>query len=140
MPERDDDGLAVLAPEEIEVRDQDRVIAVGPMGLEQMARLVARHRPVVEAVMRGEFGIDLLADEESLIDAVALASGLDAEDVRGLSSEAQWDLVFAVVEVNSDFFSRIRQGALGRLALRLARRTGPTSLNGSSSTATDGAT
>lgn len=132
------------APLEVTVALSDRMLAVRPATVGQIARMLSVAAPVVQSLMnmpprlierlQSEAGPDgqdlaelfeLLARHPSkLIDLVAIATGIEQDEAAAMPPDRFTFLFAVVVQVNADFFFRATPAfaAAGRVLQQLTSR------------------
>ncbi len=115
------DDLEALAPVPKRVTIAGRDIDLLPLRIRQLpafSRAVSKAGPLLA---EGRLMEALAADGEGVIDAVAIAAGVDREWLDTLYPDDFLELAAAVVEVNLDFFGRRLRPALEAAQERLAK-------------------
>jgi len=103
------DGLDVLEPVATTVTFNGKELKLSPLKVGQIPAFARHIRPQLGSAMTGKIDVvaimGLLADSgDNIIEAVALASGVPADELRDTTPDKLIELAIAVVKVNADFF------------------------------------
>lgn len=110
--QRTDDDLDILDPPSVEVTLNGRPVTIRPLTVGQIPAFARAIRPLGDLFQRIESlttadVLDMLADHgEQVIEAAAVATGLQGEDLQDVNPGEFVSLVAAVIRVNADFFRR----------------------------------
>lgn len=133
------DGLEVFAPAPHVVRVGGRDVALLPLRLRQYTGFVRAIQPALPLLVSGDVLGACIEQEEAMIKAVSVASGVPPDDLGNLWPHEFVALAGAVVEVNADFFLNRVLPAVRKTTAQiaaLAAGDGPSSLPGSDAEAT----
>ncbi len=105
-------ALARLLPEPIEVEVGSETVAVSPLRVAQLAKVLAAAKPFLAQIQQGADGdapedglLEIAAEHgDALIGTVAIAVGKEPDWVGGLLPDEFIRLAVAVFEANSSFF------------------------------------
>ena len=106
------DGLDVLEPVATTVTFNGKELKLSPLKVGQIPAFARHIKPIstqLGSAMTGKIDVvaimGLLADSgDNIIEAVALASGVPADELRDTTPDKLIELAIAVVKVNADFF------------------------------------
>jgi len=133
------DDLDTLVPQPRKVTFRGREVEIAPLQLRQVSAFATATRPIIgravlaasmleqgESLGVGAVLFDMLEqDADGLAAALALATGLPADEIGEATLHEVVDLAEVVVEVNHDFFARRLPQVMERLRPAVAQLPKP---------------